>query len=89
MNEFYKGYAIWTIHQHSKTGLIWVRLQWGVVVYDPVKQTSEIFKNDIITNSTIRQIIEDDKGNLWFGINNGSIVKWNFKFNVDIKPTER
>lgn len=76
-------YSIWTIHQHSKTGLIWLGTQeHGIVVFDPVTNKSEMFTNDVIGKSTIRQIIEDDEGSLWIGLQNGSIVKW--KLSQDI-----
>lgn len=73
------GHSIWSIHEHSKTGLIWMGVQGnGIAVYDPVKKSFKFILNDLITPSTVRQIVEDDEGNLWIGIQNGSVVKWNY-----------
>ena len=83
LNMLYGGYSIWTIHQHSKTGLVWMGLQdGGIVVYDGKADKAEMFNTALTGKSTIRQIIEDDKGNLWFGLQNGSIVKWNFSSDI-------
>lgn len=83
LNMLYNAYSIWTIHQHSKTGLVWMGMQGGgIVVYDPVANKAEMFSTPLTGESTIRQIIEDDEGNLWFGQQNGGIIKWNFNPDV-------
>jgi ligand-binding sensor domain-containing protein/signal transduction histidine kinase len=80
LKEFTRSYAMWCVHEHSKTGLLWMGMQHGeLTVYDPVKKTFEILHEKAFNRSTIRQITEDAYGNLWFGLQSGSIVKWNMK----------
>ncbi|MBV9961348.1 MAG: hypothetical protein JO072_03805 [Parafilimonas sp.] len=73
-----RPYMMWCVHEHSKTGLIWMGMQGGeMAVYDPVKRKLEVLHDSIFRKSTIRQVTEDRFGNLWFGLQNGGIVKWN------------
>ncbi len=74
------GYSIWDMHRHSRTGKIWMVLQSGfVIVYDPKTRKSDYFLPAIFEKRTIRQVIEDNNGNLWFGNQGGRIVKWNYQ----------
>lgn len=81
-----QSYMMWCVHEHSKTGLIWMGMQGGeMAVYDPEKKKLEILHDSAFRNSTIREVTEDRLGNLWFGLQNGSIVKWDLKIsNGDI-----
>ncbi|HYK45584.1 MAG TPA: two-component regulator propeller domain-containing protein [Parafilimonas sp.] len=70
-------YSVWSIHQHSKTGLIWMGMMNGeLVVYDPVKNKAQMFRQKIFEGSTIRTIAEDKQGSLWFGSQGGAVIKW-------------
>ena len=73
-------YSIWSIYQHSKTSAVWMGMQGGEIkIYNPTTDKAEWFKDSIFGGSTIRQITEDHFGNLWFGLQNGKIIKWDFK----------
>lgn len=79
-----KNYSMWAIHQHSKTGRVWMGLQHGeLLVYDPGKHIAEFLNNKIFDNSTIRQIAEDHNGNLWFGMQGGQVIKWDMRLAGD------
>ena len=80
LQQLAQPYMMWCVHEHSKTGLIWMGMQFGeLVVYDPVKKKMEILHEKIFREKTIRQVTEDKYGNLWFGLQSGGIVKWNMK----------
>lgn len=72
--------SIWDMHKHSRTGKIWIVLQaGGIIIYDPIKRTSEELMPGIFEKRTIRKLVEDKDGNLWFGHQGGRIVKWDLK----------
>ena len=58
-------------------GLIWVGCQSGrLLVIDPLKKSIQELLPPEFQNKTIRCIAEDIKGNIWFGTNNTTVVKW-------------
>jgi ligand-binding sensor domain-containing protein len=70
-------YSVWSIHQHSETGLIWIGMMNGeLVVYDPITNETQMFRQKIFEGSTIRTIAEDQQGSLWFGTQGGTVIKW-------------
>jgi ligand-binding sensor domain-containing protein/signal transduction histidine kinase len=80
LRELERPYMIWCVHEHSKTGLIWIGMQGGeMYVYNPITNKAEKLVVSEFKKSTIRQVTEDAFGNLWFGLQSGGIVKWNMK----------
>jgi ligand-binding sensor domain-containing protein/signal transduction histidine kinase len=76
----YSTMSIWDLHQHSKTGQIWIAQQGGrMFVYDPKTQKRWKMEPEAFGRSTIRQMVEDKDGNLWFGTNNGTLIKWTYQ----------
>lgn len=74
-NDEYK--MVWDLHQHSKTGFIWITCQSGKLVrYDPHRKTSDMLQLPVFKNRTVRQVAEDKEGNLWFGTQGGEIVQY-------------
>ena len=42
LQKLAQTYMMWCVHEHSKTGLIWMGMQFGeLAVYDPVKNKLE------------------------------------------------
>ncbi|WP_072835905.1 ligand-binding sensor domain-containing protein [Flavisolibacter ginsengisoli] len=77
MKEKGKYYTVWDMAVNSKTGELWITLQaGGLVIYNP--KTNKLFESypEIFSKSTIRQIDEDTSGNMWFGTQNGKVIKW-------------
>ncbi|HEX2534176.1 MAG TPA: two-component regulator propeller domain-containing protein [Chitinophagaceae bacterium] len=73
-------WSIWDMTEHVPTGRIWMVLQGGgVIVYDPKTGGSQFLEPDIFEKRTIRQVTEDNDGNLWFGTQHGKIIKWDYK----------
>jgi ligand-binding sensor domain-containing protein len=70
-------YSIWDMHQQDKNSWLWITQQSGVLtVYDPKTNTAKTTSPSIFKNSTIRQVVEDNDGNMWFGTQDGQLVKW-------------
>ena len=58
-------------------GLIWIGCQSGrIIVIDPEKKSIQQLLPPEFQNKTIRCIAEDRKGNIWFGTNQTTVVKW-------------
>ena len=69
---------VWDLYQHSKSGLIWVGCQNGTLtIFNPqTKMPVELLNPTIFENAPIRQILEDNEGNLFFGTQKGRLAKW-------------
>lgn len=69
---------IWDLCQHSETGYIWSGCQNGsLAVFNPkTKQPVAFLQPPAFGNATVRQIIEDNDGNLFFGTQGGRLLKW-------------
>jgi ligand-binding sensor domain-containing protein len=68
------------IYQHSTTHLVWMSLPDGrLLIYNPSTDKAELVTHEVFEHSVIRQIAEDNEGNLWFGLDKGQVVKWDIK----------
>jgi ligand-binding sensor domain-containing protein len=71
--------SVWDLHQHSKTGNLWITLQGGkLIVYDTVSKKARLLTPAPFEQRAITQITEDSLGNLWFGTQPGNLVKWDW-----------
>jgi ligand-binding sensor domain-containing protein/two-component sensor histidine kinase len=67
---------VWDIEEH-RSGAIWIGCQAGrLMIYDPKQAQTKFLVPAVFQNKTIRQIRQDPAGNLWFGTQNGQLVKW-------------
>lgn len=68
---------VWDIHHDKRRNLVWVALQKGLIqVVELDSKKVHFFYPEAFGGSTIRTIAEDGNGTLWFGTQNGSIVKY-------------
>jgi ligand-binding sensor domain-containing protein len=75
-----KYMSIWDMNVHSRTKLLWICEQAGVLdVYDTKADRLKSIAPAVFQRSTIRQVDEDTSGNLWFGTQNGRLIKWDYK----------
>ncbi|MEI9945936.1 MAG: two-component regulator propeller domain-containing protein [Chitinophagaceae bacterium] len=65
----------WALLQR-RNGDIWRVCQGGAIIitYAATKKTVKI--NPTIFQSTIRQVVEDNNGDIWLGTHQGELVKW-------------
>lgn len=79
LQKYQQQSSVWDMHQHSKTGSIWLVMQGGsLLVYDTTSGTVSYHYHQIFQGRTIRQVTEDHLGNLWFGTQHGHVIKWDF-----------
>ncbi|RIW15776.1 hypothetical protein D0X99_10150 [Algoriphagus lacus] len=68
---------VWDIHHDKKRNLVWGALQKGLLqVIELDSKKVHFLYPEVFEGSTIRTIAEDAKGNLWFGTQGGSIIKY-------------
>ncbi|MBE7172676.1 MAG: hypothetical protein INR73_19005 [Williamsia sp.] len=67
--------VVWDIHQPAGSAEIWIACQKGVLlIYDLFKNSMKTFQPALFNSSAIRQITEDQQGNLWLGLQNGLLA---------------
>ncbi|QEC42504.1 sensor histidine kinase [Pseudobacter ginsenosidimutans] len=67
----------WDLHLQIPGGKVWVACQAGrLMIYDTAKEKSVFLKPAPFKGSTIRQITEDQQGDLWFATQSGMVLKW-------------
>ncbi len=71
-----QNWFTWCMHQRAN-GDIWCGHQGGTLfILHPATNKVEKLQAPVFENSTIRQVAEDKEGNLWFGTQNGMLIKW-------------
>jgi ligand-binding sensor domain-containing protein len=72
--------STWNMTTHKPSGNVWICMQGGsIVVFNPKTNSFKRYIPEVFGLSTIRQVDGDNEGNLWFGTQNGKIVKWDYK----------
>ena len=67
---------VWSFIQ-NEDGKIWAGCQHGYIdIYDPQTQTVSSIHPPEVENITIYCMTKDAKGNIWLGLYNGKIAKW-------------
>ena len=66
----------WSGLQDQK-GLIWIGCEGGrLMIMDPLQKTTKYLKPPEFEGMTIRSMIEDEEGNIWFGTLRNIVIKW-------------
>jgi ligand-binding sensor domain-containing protein len=72
--------SFWDLAVNRRSGLVWMGLQPGrFVIYDPAKKTTVIYNPVVLRDVTVRQIISDLAGNMWIGLQDGRVLKWDYE----------
>ena len=67
---------VWSFAQNDD-GTIWAGCQWGFLhIIDPANLSVHTLRPPELRNSTIRAIVKDAQGNMWLGLHNGTVIKW-------------
>jgi signal transduction histidine kinase/streptogramin lyase len=70
---------VWTLLQHS-SGKVFMGCQGGrLMIYDPLTKKNTYLNPPAFENRTIRFIAEDKTGNVWFGTQAGTVIKYDGK----------
>jgi ligand-binding sensor domain-containing protein/two-component sensor histidine kinase len=86
--------SIWAMQWSRDTRTMWMGVQpGGLYSYDSKSKSITYYDVPAVQHSTIRQIVEDKKGNLWLGTQNRGLFKctkkqtgYDFKTNVKQIP---
>ena len=67
---------VWCGLQDNR-GLIWIGCELGrVIIMDPQKKSTRYLNPPEFEGMTIRSMVEDQDGNIWFGTLRNIVVKW-------------
>lgn len=67
----------WAMCRQSTTGLVWIGCNGGIILlHDPEKGNTQYLRPDVCNGSTVRFIVEDKKGSIWFGTQSGKLIKY-------------
>lgn len=75
-SNHYQYNMVWSFMQQDKN--IWAGCQHGYIhIYNPVTEAIKTIHPPEMGGSTIRCMVKDGEGNIWFGLQNGKIIQWN------------
>lgn len=67
----------WCVLEHKLNKKIYVGCQAGaLIIYDPATQNEKVIHDSVFAGKTIRQVVQDKEGTLYFGTQFGRIVKY-------------
>ncbi|WP_165917239.1 ligand-binding sensor domain-containing protein [Flaviaesturariibacter aridisoli] len=76
----YNKYSYWDMAINRRSGAVWMGLQPGrFVLYEPASGRSRLYNPPVLRNQTVRQVISDLVGNMWIGLNDGRVLKWDYE----------
>lgn len=68
--------SAWSFFASGDSNTIWVGSQPGIYSIDQANNSSAWYNPPLLDNRTVRQVVEDKKGNLWLGMQNYGVFKW-------------
>ena len=66
----------WNMCHSRDSNTIWMGSQPGVVEYNQAKNTITYHTPPPLQHRTVRQVAEDNQGDLWLGLHHGGLYKW-------------
>ncbi|MBL0359330.1 MAG: hypothetical protein IPP72_21810 [Chitinophagaceae bacterium] len=70
------GPFVWTMAASADSNTIWMGSQPGIYVIDQAKRVAGYYDPASLQHKTVRQLAEDNKGNLWIGMIHSGVYKW-------------
>ncbi len=71
------GPFIWSMFASRDNNSIWMSAQPGIYRVDQANRVAHYYNPPVLNNSTIRQIVQDQYGNLWLGLQSRGVYIWN------------
>jgi ligand-binding sensor domain-containing protein len=68
--------SMWSMFASHDGNTIWMGAQPGIYRIDQEKRTATFYNPPILKERTIRQVAEDNHGNLWIGTQSLGLFKW-------------
>jgi ligand-binding sensor domain-containing protein/signal transduction histidine kinase len=68
--------SVWSMFESKDGHTIWMGAQPGIWRLDQNTQALQFFNPEALKNRTVRQIAEDNFGNLWIGTQSIGLFKW-------------
>jgi ligand-binding sensor domain-containing protein len=70
-------YSIWSMYRSRRPGVIWLSSQPGRIIrYDESTKKAEMYHSALLEGRTIRQVVEDRRGDLWLGMHTKGVYRW-------------
>lgn len=69
-------YSVWSMCRSGDNRTIWLSMQPGIGKWDQLTNQLTLYNPPLFENRTIRQILEDRRGNLWVGLQNRGVYRW-------------
>ncbi|RYY88129.1 MAG: hypothetical protein EOO15_09890 [Chitinophagaceae bacterium] len=77
--EALNKFSFWDMAVNRRSGAVWMGLQPGrFILYEPATKSARLYNPPVLRDQTVRQIISDLEGNMWIGLNDGRVLKWDF-----------
>ncbi len=70
------GPTAWNMTASADSNTIWIAAQPGLYAINQSARTSRFYNPPVLNNRTMRQVTEDRLGNLWLGMNNFGLFRW-------------
>ena len=71
------GPSVWGMVASGDSNRIWMGAQPGIIEFNQATNTAKTYNPPQLENRTVRQVAEDRDGNLWLGMQNFGLFKWN------------
>ncbi|GAA4325253.1 ligand-binding sensor domain-containing protein [Flaviaesturariibacter amylovorans] len=69
--------SYWDMGINRRTREVWMGLQpGGLIVYNQTSKAARHYKPAILRGVTVRQVVSDYEGNMWIGLHDGRVLKW-------------
>lgn len=68
--------SMWSMFSSPDSNTIWISSQPGIYKVDQQKRSAKFYNPASLQNRTVRQVVEDNQGNLWLGMQAIGLYKW-------------